>query len=55
MPDVVEEDKLSTSKKYDGSQECQDTAPKTQECLDKGAEVAHWIMERIINTQSFCD
>jgi len=56
MPDGLGDGiQVTKSQRYDGSYECQDTAPKSSDCLEKGDLVAHWIMQRIINTNSFCD
>jgi len=53
--DEVAEPPVSKSQRYDGTYECQDSSPKSLECLEKGDLVAHWIMQRVINTSSFCD
>jgi len=34
---------------------CGQSAPDINVCLDKGAEISHWISERILNPASFCD
>lgn len=45
----------SPNKKYNGKFECEDAAPKVTDCIERGAEVSHWISERLINIDSFCD
>lgn len=43
------------AKDYSGHYECETAAPKIETCLERGGEVAHWLTERIINPDSFCD
>lgn len=37
-----------------GAYECGGATPDWNVCLDKGAEISHWISERILNLSSFC-
>jgi len=37
-----------------GQYECGNSSPDINMCLEHGAEISHWISERILNPSSFC-
>jgi len=56
MPDGVDDSEtLGAGKNYQGGYECSSAAPKVKDCLEKGSEIAHWLTERFINPEHFCD
>jgi len=41
--------------KYGGGYECSSAGPKVEDCLTRGAEISHWLSERMVNSEHFCD
>lgn len=53
--DETVESNIEYGMKYDGSQECSGAAPKVADCLEKGGEISHWLSQRMVNPDHFCD
>lgn len=49
------EPNIDGGQKYDGSQECSSAGPKVADCLEKGGEISHWLTQRFVNPDHFCD
>lgn len=48
-------DHVHLGEKYGGGFECSSAKPKIDDCLTRGAEISHWLSERMVNPEHFCD
>jgi hypothetical protein len=55
VPEKVAESPFNGGEKYGGGYECSSAVPKVDICLEKGGELSHWISERLVNKEHFCD
>jgi len=57
MPDgyAALEQVIGQGKDYSGHYECENAHINLDDCLHRGNEISHWLTERIINPDSFCD